>query len=30
VVESYKEKFSLFLGGAIATLLLSNRWRKMQ
>jgi uncharacterized protein YegL len=30
VVESYKEKFPLFLGGAIATLLLSNRWRKVQ
>ncbi len=28
VVERYEEKFPLFLGGAVAALLLSNRWRK--
>ncbi len=28
VLESYKEKFPLFLAGAVAALLLSNRWRK--
>jgi len=28
VLENYEEKFPLFLGAAIAALLLSNRWRK--
>ena len=28
VVESYEEKFPLFLGGAVFLLLLSNRWRR--
>jgi Mg-chelatase subunit ChlD len=28
VLESYEEKFHLFLGGAILVLLLSNRWRR--
>ncbi|MCF7816826.1 MAG: VWA domain-containing protein [Kiritimatiellales bacterium] len=28
VMESYEEKFPLFLGGAVALLLLSHRWRR--
>lgn len=28
VMESYEEKFPLFLGGAVVVLLLSNRWRR--
>jgi Ca-activated chloride channel family protein len=28
VMESYEEKFHLFLGGAVVVLLISNRWRR--
>ncbi len=28
VLERYKEKFHLFLGGAVVVLLITNRWRK--
>jgi uncharacterized protein YegL len=28
IMERYEEKFHLFLGGAVAVLLVSNRWRK--